>query len=99
MLDQKRGSDIEVGTLQSNSVLIHEPSSTMTREGTQQCQDLEDTTQLKVMAEVDMDRINRERGDKLQSILNSNIDARQQEFSQAEQTCNQQGTQVEELKV
>ena len=34
---------------------------------------LEDTAQLKSMADIDLDRINRERNDKLQYILNSNI--------------------------
>jgi len=38
---------------------------------------MEDTGQLKAMADVDLDRINRERNDKLQTILNSNIEQRE----------------------
>ena len=45
---------------------------------------LEDTAALNAFAHVDMDKINRERNDKLQAILNSNIDSRKQEFKQAE---------------
>ena len=39
-----------------------------------------------MVAEVDFDRINKERNDKLQTILNSNIEARKLEFNQAEGT-------------
>ena len=35
---------------------------------------MEDTAQLKAMADVDLGRITRERNTKLQSILNSNIE-------------------------
>ena len=49
------------------------------------------------MTEVDMDKINKERNDKLQSILNSNIEARKQEFNQAEGTCISQSERVEKI--
>ena len=58
---------------------------------------LEDTTQLmkQMVTEVDFDRINRERNDKLQTILNSNIEARKHEFNQAEGTFKSQNDRVE----
>jgi hypothetical protein len=37
---------------------------------------LEDTQALNAFAQVDVEKINRERSDKLQAILNSNIDSR-----------------------
>ena len=45
-----------------------------------------------------MDKINKERNDKLQSILNSNIEARKQEFNQAEGTCISQNDRVEKIQ-
>jgi len=59
---------------------------------------MEDTAQLNTMAQVDLSRINRERTDKLQSILNSNIDLRVHECSQANQTLQRQQERVEQLK-
>lgn len=47
---------------------------------------MEDTGKLKTMAEVDVDRINRERNDKLQTILNSNIEQRETQCTEAHTT-------------
>ena len=49
------------------------------------------------MAHVDMDRITRDRNDKLQTILNSNIESRKDECNQASQTFARQNEQVEQL--
>lgn len=48
-----------------------------------------------MVTEVDFDRINRERNDKLQTILNSNIEARKHEFNLAEGTFKSQNDRVE----
>ena len=59
---------------------------------------MEDTAQLKAMADVDLDRINRERNTKLQSILNSNIEQRENECSEAKLTLQRQQERVEAIK-
>ena len=50
------------------------------------------------MADVDLDRINRERNTKLQSILNSNIEQRENECSEAKLTLQRQQERVEAIK-
>ena len=81
--------------LQSSSNTTESPSPTLVAGGQAL---MEDTMKLQAVAEVDLDRINRERNDKLQSILNSNIEQRKKEFKEAEVTFERQKSRVDDLR-